>query len=474
MDRRLGNVYRVGIPPDLSLRGKGVSVAGVAEEARPWRRAIAWLLLLGPFFFASYGFATWISSQRPDVGFIVFAWERHIPLLPWTIIPYWLIDVLYGVSLLLCTTRRQLDTHACRLLCTQLLAVSCFLLFPLRCTFERGEVAGAFGWLFAVLMSFDQPFNQAPSLHIALLVVLMEAYLRAVPRAWHTLVHAMALLIGVSVLTTWQHHFFDIPTGLWLGCFVVWLFPTDTRPLPRRASLTRDKTRRRLAMGYASAAVVIGCLAASTGGVWWWLLWPCGSLALVALVYLVLDGESFGKRDDGSMPLAVRCLLGPYLLGAWLNSRWWTRRLATADPVLPGILLGRLPTPTELQRLRVLAVVDLCAELPCSTPGTRHTLVPMLDLVEPRLAQVEMAVAAIEAARPAGPVLVCCALGFARSALVVAAWLLRTGAATSPEAAVALVQKSRPAVVLGSAQIDLLRRWQLQYAKPAASPRPER
>ena len=92
MDRRLGNVYRVGIPPDLSLRGKEASVAGIAEEARPWRRAIAWLLLLGPFFFASYGFATWISSQRTDVGFIVFAWERHIPLLPWTIIPYWLID----------------------------------------------------------------------------------------------------------------------------------------------------------------------------------------------------------------------------------------------------------------------------------------------------------------------------------------------------------------------------------------------
>jgi protein-tyrosine phosphatase len=174
------------------------------------------------------------------------------------------------------------------------------------------------------------------------------------------------------------------------------------------------------------------------------------------------------------MPLAVRCLFGPYLLGAWLNSRWWTRRLAAADPVLPGILLGRLPAPTELQRLRVLAVVDLCAELPSSTPGTRHTLVPMLDLVEPRLAQVEMAVAAIEAARPAGPVLVCCALGFARSALAVAAWLLRTGAASSPEAAVAQVQQARPAVVLGSAQIDLLRRWQLQYAKPAASPRPER
>jgi hypothetical protein len=124
MDRRLGNVHRLAGPPDLNLRGKDAAIAGVSEEARPWRRAIAWLLLLGPFFFASYGFATWVSSQRSDVGFIVFAWERHIPLLPWTIVPYWLIDLLYGVSLLLCTTRRQLDTHACSPAVTQLLAVS--------------------------------------------------------------------------------------------------------------------------------------------------------------------------------------------------------------------------------------------------------------------------------------------------------------------------------------------------------------
>jgi hypothetical protein len=135
--------------------------------------------VLGPFFFASYGFATWISSQRPDVGFIVFAWERtdsatamdDRPLLADRPALWPLATAVHD--------RRQLDTHACRLLLTQLLAVSCFLLFPLRCTFERGEVAGAFGWPFAVLMTFDQPFNQAPSLHIALLVVLLEPYLRA-------------------------------------------------------------------------------------------------------------------------------------------------------------------------------------------------------------------------------------------------------------------------------------------------------
>ena len=189
----MGDVHRLSGAPGLSLRhayrapgapdAPGASHApGGTAAGRPWRRALAWLLVLGPFFFLSYGFATWVSAQRSAVAYIVFDWEQHVPLLPWTIVPYWLMDVLYGLSLLLCATRRELDTHARRLLVTQLLAVSCFLLFPLRCTFVRGDVGGAFGGLFYLLMSFDQPFNQAPSLHIALLVVLLEPYLRVVPR----------------------------------------------------------------------------------------------------------------------------------------------------------------------------------------------------------------------------------------------------------------------------------------------------
>ena len=467
MDRRLGNVHRFDRPPELISQSTGPTAESVAEP-RPWRRALTWLLFLGPFFFASYGFATWASSQRTEVGFILFAWEQHIPLLPWSIVPYWLIDLLYGTSLLLCTTRRQLDTHAWRLLLTQLIAVACFLLFPLRCTFERGQVSGAFGWMFAALMSFDQPYNQAPSLHIALLVVLLEPYLRAVPRACQALVVAVALLIGVSVLTTWQHHFFDVPTGLWLGCFVLWVFPTDARSPLRRATRHRERARWRLALAYATTALAVGGLAVYAGGGWLWLLWLSGALALVAVIYLLLDADAFEKRDDGSLPLAVRCLLGPYLLCAWLNSRWWTRQLALADPVTAGVLLGRLPTAAEGQRLGIAAIIDVCAELPGPTPALRHVVIPMLDLLPPSLEQVERASAAIAEELAAGPVLVCCALGLARSALVTAAWLLRAGIHATPEEAVAQVQKARPAVVLGRAQIDLLRRWQQQYlqAKP--------
>ena len=68
-----------------------------SETARPWRRALAWLALLAPFFFASYGFANWIAAQHAYVPSVVFDWEHAIPFWPWTIAPYWIIDLLYGL-----------------------------------------------------------------------------------------------------------------------------------------------------------------------------------------------------------------------------------------------------------------------------------------------------------------------------------------------------------------------------------------
>ncbi len=432
---------------------------GVPFEPRPWRRAFAWLLFLGPFFFASYGFATWVTGQRGEVGSIVFAWESRIPFVPWTILPYWLIDFLYGLSLLLCRTRRELDTHALRLLTAQLIAVGFFLLFPLRFSFQRPPVEGAFGWLFDVLESFDRPFNQLPSLHMALLVLLWVVYLRALPAAWRWPLHGLFALIGVSVLTTWQHHFVDVPTGLWLGFFCLWLLPDNTRPPFAAARLSREPARRRLAAAYALGAVTLGSAALVLGGIGLWLLWPAGSIALVALAYLAVGPAASQKGSDGTLSTAARWLLGPYLLGAWVNSRLWTRGLPHAQPVLPDLLIGRVPTPAELRRLEVAAVVDLSAELPCPSAGHRYVNVPMLDLVPPSTDQIGRAVEAIASARTAGPVLVCCALGFSRSAVATAAWLLNAGEAATVAEALDRVRRARPAVVVPAPHEDALASW---------------
>lgn len=299
--------------------------------------AVLWLLLLAPLFFSTYGFATWVTSQRSDVGTLVFGWEIHMPFWAWTIVPYWSIDLLYGFSLLLPNSRHELKQHALRLLSAQVIAVSCFLIWPLRFTFERPELDGVFGWLFAVLAGFDKPFNQAPSLHIALLVILWVMYQRHTQGLWRWLVHGWFALIGISVLTTYQHHFIDLPTGALAGWICVWLWPVEHPSPLLNARLTRDSKRWRVGLRYGLGALALAILAFSLGGGWLWLLWPAVSLGLIKANYLVLGASGFQKRSDGRLTPAARWLYAPYLAGAWINSRLWTRKHPQPDLIVDNV-----------------------------------------------------------------------------------------------------------------------------------------
>ncbi|MFF7109898.1 phosphatase PAP2/dual specificity phosphatase family protein [Pseudomonas sichuanensis] len=421
----------------------------MAREAGLIRRGVLWLLLLGPLFFLSYGLANNYTAGREDVGSLVFAWEQHMPLWPWTIIPYWSIDLLYGLSFLLPHTRREMDRHALALLTAQLVSVACFLLWPLRFTFERPELSGLFGWLFDVLMGFDKPYNQAPSLHIALLVIIWTMFARHTRQPmWRWLVHGWMGLIGLSVLTTWQHHFIDLPTGALAGFVCLWLWPQQG-PLPwQHARLARDPKRWRMALRYGLGAMLLAVLALKLGHVSLWLLWPAVSLLLVALNYGLFGAGGFQKGADGRLSIAASVLLAPYLLAAWANSRLWTRRHPQADEVLDGVYLGRMPGHGEATAFA--AVIDLCAELAFEQPVQYRSL-PSLDLIAPSRQTLEQAAAAIEHLRQHGPVLVCCALGYSRSASAVAAWLIISGRCSDASQAEMLIRKARPKVVLHSA-----------------------
>src|ERR687897_69326 len=86
------------------------------------RRAFVWLAFLAPSFYVTYGAANAVAAWRSDVPSIVFAWEHGIPFLAWTIVPYWSINVFYGLSMFVCRTRAELDAHGRRLLTAQIVA----------------------------------------------------------------------------------------------------------------------------------------------------------------------------------------------------------------------------------------------------------------------------------------------------------------------------------------------------------------
>lgn len=250
------------------------------------------------------------------------------------------------------------------------------------------------------------------------------------------------LLIGISVLTTYQHHFIDIPTGALLGFFALWLFPAGAPSPLSGYRLKHDATSRRIGGYYAAASLalfLIVVLQTRSSALFLFLLWPALALGIVSLGYLGAGAKVFEKRADGTISFASRWLLAPYRLVAIVNSHLWTRQLAPSVLVFDGVHLGRLPKHSELSAFAT--VIDLTGELAKpSHVEIAWQCFPSLDLVPVSPDDLEKASDAIETGRSRGPVLVCCALGFQRSAAAVGTWLLRQGHAATAAQAIALLK----------------------------------
>lgn len=418
-------------------------------------RAALWLAFLAPFFYATYGGANYLASLRDDVPNVMFWWERWIPFVPWTIVPYWSINAFYALSLFINDTKSGVNRLAGRYLTAQLVAVACFIAFPMILAFMRPPTSGLPGMLFDILGGFDKPFNQAPSLHIALLVIIWDHLRHRISGIWLMMWNVWCFLIGISVLTTWQHHFIDIPTGALLGFFALWLFPRAGKLPFSGFRFTRDAKALRIGGYYAIGAAV--CLAgawygAYSSALWLALLWPALALAIVAFGYFGVGPEAFQKNFDGSVSLASRVLLWPYRVFAKINAWAWTRALPASVKVAEArgengqattVFLGRFPSAAEAAEYD--AVVDLTAEFARPRHAdTKWQSVPMLDLVQPETNDRDLAAFIVDAYND-GTVLVCCALGFQRSASVAAEWLVRSGkAATRSEAETILRASGRP------------------------------
>ncbi|MEZ6019012.1 MAG: phosphatase PAP2/dual specificity phosphatase family protein [Planctomycetota bacterium] len=400
---------------------------------------------LAPLFFLSYGFANEMAAARGVTRSLVFAWERHIPFWPWTIVPYWSIDLLYGLSFLTLASLRKWITRR-RLLTAQLVSTLAFLL-PLRFSFAPPRTEGAFGRLFEALHAFDLPYNQAPSLHISLLVILWHAFGRATSRPlYRLLIHAWAMCIALSVLTTWQHHFFDVPTGAAVGFFCLWLWPDGEH----RSPLIRAPQAHwgRLPAIYLAAGA--GLLAAGIAGGGWalWLAWPALALTLVGWNYIWAGGSGF-QKSQGQHSLAVRVLFAPYLLGSRLNAWLWNRNDPGPVHVSGGVWLGALSSAKDKPGRGFATLLDLTGELPAPKGPWWYENYPWMDLVAPTPQNLRALADRIEERRQSGDILVACALGCSRSACAVSAWLLIHGGAQSVEEATASVRALRPRVVLG-------------------------
>lgn len=437
--------------------------------SRPTGAAFCWLLFLGPFFFTMYCTANWLTSFRQDVGSYAFDWEQYVPFLPVMIIPYMSTDAMFAGSLFLCRTRVELRQLAFRFVLAISISTFCFLLFPLRFSFPRPAVDGILGALFDALTSFDQPFNQAPSLHISLLVLQWMIYARHTSGWLKRVIHVWCVLIGLSTMLTYQHHIVDLYTGVMVAMMAYFVFPErGIEAAPLRASttvVTRPSIiRHDLVAYYACGGMMFFAVA------WWqwdlfhFLLWPAAALTVIAIAYAGV-GTAIFLKFEGRLSLCSRIALAPYLLGAYISYRFYTRTGPAYVSVIPRLWIGKRLSKIQAEeaiRAGITAVVDLTAEFDEAGPllNIPYYNLQTMDLTPLSPDELDRVVSFVRTHIRTGIVLVHCALGYARSAEVIAAYLLAEQQVNSVKEAEEIIRRSRPQIVLSSWSRETLESYQ--------------
>ena len=439
----------------------------------PLKTSLLKLALVGALFYTSYGLSNHYAASLAYVPEIAFAWERNIPFWAWTIVPYWSLNLMYAAAFFLCRNAREQNCYVARLVAAQIIATTCFMLFPLHFSWQKPPTDGLWGWLFDSLVAFDLPYNQAPSLHIALSIIVGAFYWTRFPKI-RLPIFLWQSLIALSVLTTYQHHFIDVPTGALLGWLVLWAIPQHgVSPFKRRdlfvvqpaeqtgylktasceaklssgKAKTSPETRSReikIAMLYL-AGVALSALPSFLGGAWLWMLWVSVSLSVVAFAYLTGNAAVFQKQADGRLSAAATILLLPYLAGVRLNMAYWLSGKAKMARVRDDVWIGSVSGISD----DLPAVLDVCAEYPRPHYRGAYRVLPLLDMVAPSENDLVQAASLLEALRRQhGKVLTCCALGYGRSAAVVLTWLLVYGGCRDLAQATAELKQARPQMVL--------------------------
>ena len=408
---------------------------------------------LSVLFLVVYSGCNWITGQRGQVCSFYFQWERAIPFVPFMILPYMSIDLFFIAAPFLCRTDEELRVFSRRVVAAILIAGLCFLLFPLRFAFPRPHAGGWLGAIFDWFRGMDSPFNLLPSLHAALLLLLVDLYARHLRGVFLFAATFWFFFIGLSPLLTYQHHVIDIIGGFVLAGYCFYLFREPSLALP-------VVVNRGIGLYYAVGAAVVLVI----GAIFWpWgvlLFWPAIALGIVGTAYFGAGPVVFHKTK-GKLPWSTRFVLAPCLLGQYLSLLYYRSRCRPWDEVTPRIWIGgKLGAHSANKALRsgVASVLDLSAEFSEAKPFRKinYRNIPVLDLTAPTQAQLAEMGEFISNHSRNGAVYVHCKIGYSRSAAAVAAYLIMSGTANTAKEAFAIIRRVRPSVVIRPEVISAL------------------
>ncbi|GAA3508053.1 phosphatase PAP2/dual specificity phosphatase family protein [Aquimarina addita] len=386
------------------------------------RKKIKAALITSLFFGVIYNFAAWYSSTLSYVPSFVFSIEKYIPFLPWTIIPYMTSGIFFSTIFFFCKKEEQLITLSKRLLFVILVAGIFYFLVPLKFSLVKPETNNLwFQFLFDFIKNVDSPYNQAPSLHISFAFVFWTVF-RDFKKKWRILIAFWLILLGLSTLTTYQHHVIDMVTAAILAQFTLIIFPIHQNNF----QLRNFHIANYYFLGGWITILLSLLLTEFINGLCIILLWPSLVIFLVGYYYQK-NHVHFLKDRSGNIAWFKKIFYFPYIMIYWFFWKFLRKNKETIE-ILPKIYISSKLDKEEIQNFNFnqnTVVYDFSAELEEHTgikENSKYFCVPILDIGAFDSVNVRKIVLGIsgnyEQLPPEGRILIHCTMGFTRSTFI--------------------------------------------------------
>jgi hypothetical protein len=189
--------------------------------------------------------------------------------------------------------------------------------------------------------------------------------------------------------------------------------------------------------------------------------------------YLLRAPQILGKRPDGTRHWWAWPILWSYFLFTWAGWSGWAKfqpckKMSTKgaiSPIIPNLWISRRLTDADARAVNILGaaktIIDLApefAEFPTLRAQPHYLSLPILDGTSATQKQLLHAVGHIQKHINTG-VLVHCAGGHGRSAMVVAAYLLYINHAATPQEAIHTIKQARHHIKLNKKQLATLHKF---------------
>lgn len=386
------------------------------------KQKIFGLILCSIVFAIVYNFTAWYAASFENVPSFVFEIEKNIPFIASSIIPYITSGIFFCAVFFVVQTKEQLIVLTKRMLFIILISGICFMLFPLKFSIAKPEINNSILEIpFLFLQKMDSPFNQSPSLHIAFAFVFWSVFRNF--KSGRRYIIIWLILLGISTLTTYQHHLIDVFSGAILAQLTFVIFPFRKNDFQFRNFIVANFYFL-FAWIFAFLALIIQQFVTDFGFIFLWI----SLMNFVIGFHYQKNKTRFLKDKFGTIPLLKKLFYLPYLIVYWFFWKFFRKNKIPVE-LISGLYVSSRLNQSDLNEFNKdecnIIVYDLSAELEEIKElkvNKKYHSVPFLDIGTFDLITTQNLVNQIfieyKQRKSNDKILIHCTMGFTRSSVI--------------------------------------------------------